>query len=293
MEEWIHRRKSHPMVYLFISYLSGSLFSGLIQQLTILILTIFLLFILLQLGNRYNIGLKPFSFLSIIFLFASVGALNQHVWLRDLPASLTYKQEHVRIKAEILDFPEERQSNIRLKVKEFSENRQAQHWIVYINKSEKKEQYRPGSIVQILGTAYPIPAAISTAEFDYRMFLQRQSFVGKIYAHQITLTSIKPSKNILYTCLEWRNKLIGIFYSYIKSKPIAALMAALLFGDRTGIDNELTKAFTDTGTIHILAVSGMHVGLIAMIINLLMKPLQKLKPQLLNVSFKYKKSFYY
>ncbi|HJR52609.1 MAG TPA: DNA internalization-related competence protein ComEC/Rec2, partial [Gemmatimonadota bacterium] len=48
---------------------------------------------------------------------------------------------------------------------------------------------------------------------------------------------------------------------------LAPLAVALVIGDRREIDPELTDAFTLTGTLHLLAVSGLHVGFLAALLS--------------------------
>jgi len=53
-----------------------------------------------------------------------------------------------------------------------------------------------------------------------------------------------------------------------------ALFAALAMGDRSGIDDRDREAFVRTGTAHLLAISGLHVGLVALtLVALLRRPL--------------------
>ncbi len=49
----------------------------------------------------------------------------------------------------------------------------------------------------------------------------------------------------------------------------AALLCALVLGDRTEVDDDLEEAFARTGTIHLLAVSGFNVGVVAWVVWLL------------------------
>ncbi len=44
----------------------------------------------------------------------------------------------------------------------------------------------------------------------------------------------------------------------------SGLAAAMLLGDRSGLPNEETADFMTTGTVHVLVVSGLHVGILAM-----------------------------
>lgn len=53
----------------------------------------------------------------------------------------------------------------------------------------------------------------------------------------------------------------------------AALYRGILLGDKSGLDSEITAAMRMTGTAHILTVSGMHLGMIAGLVSLLLRRL--------------------
>ncbi len=56
-----------------------------------------------------------------------------------------------------------------------------------------------------------------------------------------------------------------------------AVAAAMTLGDRSGITPKIRDAYNDTGTAHLLAVSGLHVGIVALLVNLLLLPLRMLR----------------
>ncbi|PIQ89903.1 MAG: competence protein ComEC, partial [Candidatus Omnitrophica bacterium CG11_big_fil_rev_8_21_14_0_20_42_13] len=49
------------------------------------------------------------------------------------------------------------------------------------------------------------------------------------------------------------------------------VLSAMLLGDRTGLSSDVRQAFIQTGTAHILAISGMHIGIIAFIFLVFLK----------------------
>ncbi len=55
------------------------------------------------------------------------------------------------------------------------------------------------------------------------------------------------------------------------SPPVASLVGAMLLGDRTGLSRSVVDAFRHTGTLHVLVVSGLHVGLVASVSLLLVR----------------------
>jgi competence protein ComEC len=58
-----------------------------------------------------------------------------------------------------------------------------------------------------------------------------------------------------------------IFKKYIKDENSSTLMTALLLGDKSELDSDIKNSFIATGTSHILAVSGLHLGMIYIVIQ--------------------------
>jgi competence protein ComEC len=54
-------------------------------------------------------------------------------------------------------------------------------------------------------------------------------------------------------------------------------MNALLLGQRQDLSNELLNKYENAGAIHILAVSGLHVGILLLLLNFLLQPLERLR----------------
>lgn len=111
-------------------------------------------------------------------------------------------------------------------------------------------------------------------EFNYRNYLKNQ----QIY-HQINL------ENYQFLKLGNRNSSIKGFASKVRKSINLALLKngfsanelavinALLLGQRQDISNDLMQSYIGAGAIHILAVSGLHVGIILIILTFLFKPL--------------------
>lgn len=61
-----------------------------------------------------------------------------------------------------------------------------------------------------------------------------------------------------------RERVKEIINSYLPSRA-AGILKAILIGDRTGISNDVRDLFVCTGTAHVLAISGLHMGIMTMI----------------------------
>lgn len=66
-------------------------------------------------------------------------------------------------------------------------------------------------------------------------------------------------------------------FSFLKGEQQAPFAAALLLGDRSALDQDLVKAYASSGAIHVLAVSGLHVGIFYMLVRWLSMHLFRLK----------------
>lgn len=115
-------------------------------------------------------------------------------------------------------------------------------------------------------------------QFNYKNYLEK-----KYIYHQLTL-----NENELFEVNSNTTTLLGYadaIRSHInkKLKPFEfnpdelAIINALLLGQRQDISEAVYNSYANAGVIHILAVSGLHVGIILLIFNFVLKPLEQLK----------------
>ncbi len=69
----------------------------------------------------------------------------------------------------------------------------------------------------------------------------------------------------------------NILLSTSSNSENANLLVSLILGDKTELNKDIKQAFLSTGTAHILAVSGLHLGLVYYLLSLACKPIRKLK----------------
>ncbi len=103
--------------------------------------------------------------------------------------------------------------------------------------------------------------------FSYRRYLQEQGIywimsVGKQGACEILRDG--HGNIFVFWSMRLRHWMIGIFYRYLAPRE-AGFTAALVLGDRTGMPKDLKTIFVNTGTAHILAISGMNMTIVAAI----------------------------
>ena len=84
------------------------------------------------------------------------------------------------------------------------------------------------------------------------------------------IQAVKVDKNIFSFFRNIQNELASILKSNLQDKQNYSIVSALVLGDKSELSNQTKTIFKNTGSIHILAVSGLHVGLIYSILLFVM-----------------------
>lgn len=111
--------------------------------------------------------------------------------------------------------------------------------------------------------------------FNYARYCLQQKIThqGYLGAHTPLHQVAGPKNGLALRLYEIRSELRNRIYAGLPDSSNAGLAAALLIGDKGGLDAELKQQYTRTGTIHIIAISGLHISLVFEILWLLLYPL--------------------
>ncbi len=114
-----------------------------------------------------------------------------------------------------------------------------------------------------------VPIPKNPYQFDYGAYLKRNHIYGQIYIkhHELLLTS-HTSKGSKVWASRFRESVLKKLNNYSFTKSQLAIMQALLLGQRQDIDTEINVQYARAGMMHILAVSGLHVGIILLLLRL-------------------------
>ena len=123
-----------------------------------------------------------------------------------------------------------------------------------------------------------LPAfARNPGDFDYRKYLKSIDVYGQVYVDKPRILSYTSGEGDLGFLLQLRKTILTkLAGSGLRDRP-KAMIEALVLGQRQNVDPEVTKSFRDAGVIHILALSGLHVGIILLILRFLTRRLLRLK----------------
>ena len=119
--------------------------------------------------------------------------------------------------------------------------------------------------------------------FDYRRYLVRQNiyFRGAVYKEPDMILLRRGQGYFFQTALErYRDQLRNFIFRYIPP-PERDIVLALTLGEQKTISDDLRDLFNQTGTTHIISISGLHVGLVAFFSLIFFRSLLKIFPRLL------------
>ncbi|AGC77163.1 competence protein ComEC [Nonlabens dokdonensis] len=114
-------------------------------------------------------------------------------------------------------------------------------------------------------------------DFDYRKYLKSIDVYGQIYVDTPKILSYENGSQELGFLLGLRNTILEKLEDSGLNENPRGVIEALVLGQRQNVDPEVTKSFRDAGVIHILALSGLHVGIILLILRILTKRILRVK----------------
>jgi competence protein ComEC len=110
--------------------------------------------------------------------------------------------------------------------------------------------------------------------FNYKTYLYNQKIYYTAFLKEADFklagnNSSKPIWNFIFNI---KANFITSLKQQIKDEDALAVAQTLIIGEKSVLDEEVKKAYANTGTMHILAVSGLHVGIVFVILEVLFKP---------------------
>lgn len=119
---------------------------------------------------------------------------------------------------------------------------------------------------------------LNPGQFDYGKYLRNQGVYGQIRLEKGVFIKTNPGWESLWAGVQRLRKQLMRRLDLAGFTPAElGIVKALLLGDRTGVDRDLNADYKKAGALHLLAVSGLHVGILSGLIHLLLSPLNRIR----------------
>ncbi len=144
--------------------------------------------------------------------------------------------------------------------------------IVYFEKNSLAERLKYGDCVQIHAPFKEIKPPQNPHEFDYKKYLSYNGIYiqSNVLKTQWKILSEKKGNEIKKYACSLREKMLAVFKKRLPAKDEYAVAAALVIGSMDEVDRDLLTSYSAAGVIHVLSVSGLHIGLVYLVLNSLL-----------------------
>ena len=284
--------KQTPFIRLLVPLSAGMLLQ---QQLHIgygIILMVITAALLLAITFEWMPLFQKFRYSSIKgivwqFLFAGVGMMLFTV--KDIRFNSNWLGHHyssnIMIIAKLKEAPVQKENSYRAEaaVEYIYEHGRATAAtggiIIYFKKDSSALRCRLGSQIAFKKTLQPIKNSGNPGSFNYQQYAFFNGLTHQVFLTQddYILSGRDTKSTVTYFLNTIRDYVLQTIKTYIPGKKERGLAAALLIGYKNEVDSELLQAYSNTGIVHVIAVSGMHLALIFWVLHLLFKPLLKNK----------------
>jgi competence protein ComEC len=124
--------------------------------------------------------------------------------------------------------------------------------------------YEIGDFVAFKSELEPFRNETNPGSFDAEYYYGTHHYVGRAFIESNCISKIGTHENINTFFSKWQNQIGDNIKSWLP-ESVSGIGVALLLGNKADIDQEVLDSFSNTGAMHVLAVSGLHVGIILII----------------------------
>lgn len=148
--------------------------------------------------------------------------------------------------------------------------------LLYFKKDSSNEKLRYGTILLFRKIPQLIKNTGNPGGFDFARYALFQGITHQLYLQpgDYQLLPGNDEHPLKKQLLAGTAHITDVLTRYIPGKREAGLAEALLIGYKNDLDPELVQAYANTGVVHIIAISGLHLGLIYGLLLLLLRPLR-------------------
>ena len=219
--------------------------------------------------------MQPFQFIvvEVAYFIAGVAAVKFHYpqdivvednsgdYIMRVMSEPAMKERVVSLKAEIL--------------KSSVGERRRERVLLHIRKTDEAAELAYGDVIMVRASLSDIEFPHNPDAFNYREYMRRRGVCRSGFVDSTSWLKVgsRPPNPVVMYAMKTREKFANVYESSGMNGDELGVIRAILLGQGDLLDPDIKKAYSSAGVSHILCVSGMHVGIIFMIFNTLLMPL--------------------
>lgn len=148
--------------------------------------------------------------------------------------------------------------------------------ILYIQQTDEAWGLGPGDEIVFFARLKPFESFDNPDDFDYARYMKIKGYSGSAYIESTAWSKTGRESISIYTVSQkFRINALDFYKMFELDSDTYAFISAITLGYKEDLTDSTQEAFRASGTAHVLAVSGLHVGIIYIVINLLFSFLGK------------------
>lgn len=144
----------------------------------------------------------------------------------------------------------------------------------YISKDARSSHIHVGDGLRMLCRVSP-NSEWRNGTFDYSRYLTIHGFSGRVY---VAADDWQPCDTISMSFLErlklrflsYRQHLLTVYRRQLSDADAYGIVAAMALGDKSAVNDRLRQTYAVTGASHVLALSGLHLGIVYGLLSLML-----------------------
>ncbi|WP_227522100.1 DNA internalization-related competence protein ComEC/Rec2 [Bacillus solitudinis] len=194
--------------------------------------------------------------LCAFFIYACIGTWTEH------RNQTIHQQGEQRVLGTLESIPKIDGDTFSVRLKATSGELMQVH--AYLTSEQERDNLKtlqPGNQCGIIGKLQTPSPPTNFYQFNYQRYLYEKNIHWIVTPNPTSISCQRSKGTVIHRLHSWRNEQIKRIEQRV-DPTLSGLMIALIFGERDYIEGEIIDAYQRLGIIHLLAVSGLHVGLI-------------------------------
>ena len=267
-----------PLVKLAISFIIGISIAQHVQfspvfYPTAIGITAFFMILVLLIKQDYRNKVHQFGLLACVFMIF-IGFLRTKQTDQSLNETHFSKETYTQLIVSVDDTPMVKGKSVRSVLKVIGGKNSDEFSpcmgkiMAYFAIDSLSTELRYGDVLVIRNRAQTTDSIKKFGDFDYRKFLSRKQIFHTIYLNQWSWKKVDENggNTVRSYAIDVRDNFLSILSKQGITGAEYAVTCAILLGYGAELTPELRKSYQNSGTVHILSVSGLHVGLFAMVV---------------------------
>ncbi|MFC4738792.1 ComEC/Rec2 family competence protein [Flavobacterium ponti] len=242
---------------------------------------LFVLFLILLFFNRNKNKKNIFFGLVTYLLILSISALSLYVH-QDVHNKNHYTNLKIKENNSIKGFavetlkPNEFYTKFLFEIDSFNHQKSSGKILVYFS-NKNSDSLQIGDLVSFQSEIKPIQKNYNPDTFDYSNYMANQNVFHQIKCFENDYFIGSKVKKFTFYINKLRQKLVHSFDAHHFSVRTKSILNALLLGQKQQIDSETLNDYKNAGVVHVLAISGLHIGIIYVFFNFIFGFLNRFK----------------